>query len=86
MRALQVQLEEQEEKNKTLNQVNLVLRQQLESATLTNENLVGDIKRISENFNQLKAEKDGEVIISKCDFSSRHFLNLFFLVEGKGQT
>ena len=84
MRALQVQLEEQEEKNKTLNQVNLVLRQQLESATLTNENLVGDIKRISENFNQLKAEKDGEVI-SKFDFGLRHFLNLF-LVEGKGQT
>jgi hypothetical protein len=44
VRRLQVRLEEQEETNKTLNDVNAVLRRQLESAARTNGKLFTDLR------------------------------------------
>ena len=57
VRRLQVRVEESEEKNKTLNDVNIVLRNQLESAAKTNEELVLDIQKLNREWNQVREEQ-----------------------------
>ncbi|XP_059085482.1 rootletin-like isoform X2 [Tigriopus californicus] len=57
IKQLQVKIEEEEEKNKTLNEVNVVLRSQLESASRANENLARDLSKISANFQQFKDQQ-----------------------------
>ena len=61
VKKLQVKLEEQEEVNKTLNDVNSVLRIQLASATKSNEQLMKDVKNLNESWNKTKREQEIKV-------------------------
>ena len=53
---MQVKLEEQEEKSNTLGQVNSVLRDQLDKAGQNNAALVGDLKRLANDWDKLNRE------------------------------
>ncbi len=54
VKALQVKLEEQQEKNNTLVQVNKVLRGQLNTSEKSNESLVQDLQRLTSQWDQFK--------------------------------
>ena len=56
VRRLQVKLEEQEEKSKTLDDVNLVLRAQLDNAGENNNSLITDLKRLASDWEKLNRE------------------------------
>lgn len=51
-----MKLEEQEEKSNTLGQVNSVLRDQLDKAGQNNAALVGDLKRLANDWDKLNRE------------------------------
>ena len=58
---LQVKLEEQEETNKTLDEVNAVLRSQLESAVRGNETLARDVQRLGEEHQRQRKDHEQRV-------------------------
>lgn len=56
VKALQVRLEEQQEKNNTLVHVNTELREQLETAAKTNDQLSLDLQKLSAHWERLNSE------------------------------
>ena len=56
-----MKLEEQEETNKTLSEVNSVLRAQLESAVRGNETLARDVQRIGEEHARQRKDQEERV-------------------------
>lgn len=56
VKALQVRIEEQQEKNSTLAHVNAELREQLETTAKTNEQLSLDLQKLSAHWERLNSE------------------------------
>ena len=56
VKALQVRLEEQQERNNTLVQVNSTLRDQVEQSESTNQRLRLDLDQLSQQWGHLKQE------------------------------
>lgn len=66
MRQIEAKLHESEENNKTLKEINNVLRSQLDTATNANEKLACDVKKISENWK--KQREDDETRVGFLEF------------------
>ena len=72
VRRLQVKLEEQEEKSKTLDDVNLVLRAQLDNAGENNTSLINDLKRLATDWEKLNRESAERVCTKNKNSKAFH--------------